>query len=127
MADVPVVSIVDDDESSRIGTMRLIRSFGLVAYAFPSAHAFLQSDKVPETSCVISDIQMPNMSGIQLHDALCARGHTIPTIFITAFPDAKARAQASVRGAVCFLNKPFDCEAMLRCLEAALKDDAKGD
>jgi FixJ family two-component response regulator len=70
---------------------------------------------------------MPNMSGIQLHDALCARGHAIPTIFITAFPDAKARAQASVRGAVCFLSKPFDGETMLRCLEVALKNDAKED
>jgi FixJ family two-component response regulator len=123
VGEAPVVIIVDDDESIRIGTMRLIRSLGFVAHAFPSAHAFLQSDKVPTTSCLISDIQMPDMSGIQLHDALCARGHEIPTIFVTAFPDAKARAQASVRGAVCFLCKPFDGEAMQRCLEAALKDD----
>ena len=118
---VPVVSIVDDDESIRIGTMRLIRALGFVAHAFPSARAFLQSDKVPETACLISDIQMPEMSGIELHDALCARGHDIPIIFITAFPDAKARAQASVRGAVCFLSKPCDGEALVRCLEAALK------
>jgi FixJ family two-component response regulator len=124
LADIPVVSIVDDDESIRIGTMRLVRSLGFVAHAFPSAHAFLQSDRVPETCCLISDVQMPEMSGIQLHDALCARGHEIPIIFITAFPDAKARAEASVRGAVCFLSKPFDGEAMLRCLEVALKDDA---
>ena len=124
LGDVPVVSIVDDDESIRIGTMRLVRSLGFVAHAFPSAHAFLQSDKLPETSCLISDIQMPEMNGIQLHDALCARGHDIPVIFITAFPDAKARAQASVCGAVCFLSKPFEGEALLRCLEAALKSDA---
>jgi FixJ family two-component response regulator len=122
--DVPVVSIVDDDESIRIGTMRLVRSLGFVAHAFPSAHAFLQSDKLPETSCLISDIQMPEMNGIQLHDALCARGHEIPIIFITAFPDAKARAQASVRGAVGFLCKPFEGEELSRCLEAALKNDA---
>jgi FixJ family two-component response regulator len=120
---VPVISIIDDDESIRIGTMRLVRSRGFVAHAFSCAHAFLQSDKLIGTSCLISDIQMPEMSGIQLHDALCARGHHIPIIFITAFPDERARAQALVRGAIGFLHKPFKGEALLCCLDAALKCD----
>src|SRR3954453_475527 len=120
---VPVVSIIDDDESIRLGTMRLVRSFGFVAYAFPSAHAFLHSDRLNETSCLISDIHMPGMSGIQLQDALRAGGQNIPVIFITAFPDDQTRAQAFVRGAVCYLNKPFDGEMLSRCIDAALEDN----
>ena len=121
---MPVISIVDDDESIRIGTTSLVRSLGFVAHAFPSARAFLHSEQLAETSCLISDIQMPEMSGIQLHDILRARGHNIPIIFITAFPDDKVRAQALVRGAVCFLSKPFDGETLSRCLDAALKNNA---
>jgi FixJ family two-component response regulator len=118
--DKPVISIVDDDESSRVGTMRLVRSLGFIAHAFPSARSFLQSAQLVETACVISDVQMPDMNGIQLHDAMRARGHDIPMIFITAFPDENVRAQALVRGAICFLSKPFDGESLLRCLDAAL-------
>lgn len=99
----------------------LVRSLGFVAHAFPSAHAFLHSKQLTETSCLISDIQMPDMSGIQLHDALRARGHTMPIIFITAFPNDEIRAQALLRGAVCFLSKPFDGEALSRCLQTALE------
>lgn len=120
MDEQTVISIVDDDESSRVGTMRLVRSGGFVAHAFPSAHSFLQSKQLAETSCVISDIQMPDMNGIQLHDVLRARGLRIPIIFITAFPDEAVRAQAVIRGAICFLSKPFDGESLLRCLDSAL-------
>lgn len=102
MQDTPVISIVDDDESIRSGTTSLVRSLGFVAHAFPSARAFLHSKQLAETSCLISDIQMPEISGIELHDILRTRGHHTPIIFITAFPDEKARAQALVRGAVCF-------------------------
>jgi FixJ family two-component response regulator len=123
LRDVPVISIVEDDEALGIGTMRLVRSFGFVAHAFPSARAFLRSEQLTETSCLISDIQMPEMSGIQLCDALRARGHNMPIIFVTAFPDDKIRAQALVRGAVCFLNKPFAGETLLRCLDTALKSN----
>jgi FixJ family two-component response regulator len=123
LPDVPVISIVDDDESIRIGTEGLVRSFGFTAHAFPSARAFLHSEQLTETSCLISDIQMPEMNGIELQDALRARGHNIPVIFVTAFPDAKVRAQALARGAICFLSKPFDGETLLRCLETALKEN----
>src|SRR4051812_5928130 len=97
---VPVISVIDDDESSRLGTLRLVRSLGFVAYAFPSGHAFLHSDQLNRTSCLISDIHMPGMNGIQLQDALRGAGQNIPVIFITAFPDDETRAQAFVRGAV---------------------------
>jgi FixJ family two-component response regulator len=123
LRDTPVISIVDDDESSRIGTASLVRSLGFVAHAFPSARSFLHSEQLTETSCLISDVQMPNMSGIQLQDVLHARGHKIPTIFVTAYPDNKVRAQAFGRGAVCFLNKPFDGETFSRCIDVALKNN----
>jgi len=122
---MPLISIVDDDQSCRFGTMRLVRALGFVAHAFPSADAFLQSAQLAETSCLISDIQMPDMSGVELHEALHARGHKIPIVFVTAFPEERVRAQASVRGAICFLSKPLDSEALLRCLDAALRDAAK--
>lgn len=117
----PVISIIDDDESSRIAVARLVRSLGFVAHAFSSARAFLNSAQLTETSCLISDIQMPEMSGIQLQDALQEHGHAIPVIFITAFPDEGIRAQALSRGAICFLTKPFDGETLMRCLDTALK------
>ena len=123
MREAPVISIIDDDESIRVGTASLLRSLGFVAHAFASARAFLDSEQLSETACLISDIQMPEMSGIELHDALRASGHDIPIIFITAFPDEKARAQAVVRGAVCFLSKPFDGATLLPCLDAALKNN----
>jgi FixJ family two-component response regulator len=124
LPDVPVISIIDDDELNRIGTASLVRSLGFVAHAFPSAGSFLHSQQLTKTSCLISDVQMPEMSGIQLQDVLHARGHNIPIIFITAYPDERVRAQAFARGAVCFLNKPFDGETLSRCLDAALKNDA---
>jgi len=121
LPDAPVISIVDDDESIRTGTMSLLRSLGFIPHAFSSATAFLNSEQLNKTACLISDIQMPGMSGIELHDTLRARGHHMPIIFITAFPNEKVRAQAAVRGVVCFLNKPFDGESLSRCIDAALK------
>jgi FixJ family two-component response regulator len=126
LRDVPVISIVDDDASMRTSIMRLVRSLGFIAYAFPTAREFLQSEQLAKTSCLISDVQMPEMSGIQLQDALRARGRDVPIIVITAFPDERVRAEALNRGAVCFLNKPFDGEALVRCLEAALDIDNSG-
>ena len=121
LPDAPVISVIDDDESTRNGTMRLVRSLGFVAHAFPSAHAFLHSKQLTKTACLISDIQMPEMSGIQLSDALRARGYDIPIIFVTAFYDDNLRAQAIDRGAICFLSKPFDGETLRRCLDSALQ------
>ena len=120
--DVPVISIVDDDESIRIGTTRLVRSRGFAACGFSSALEFLNSPQLKNTSCVITDFQMPDMNGVRLQLALREGGHTIPVIFITAFPSDKVRAEAMRAGAVCFLEKPFDNETLISCIETALKD-----
>jgi FixJ family two-component response regulator len=122
LLDAPAISVIDDDESARNGAMRLVRSLGFAAYAFPSAHAFLHSEQLTRTCCLISDVQMPQMNGFQLHDALRARGYDMPIIFVTAFYDENLRAQAMDRGAVCFLSKPFDGETLRRCLDRALHD-----
>ena len=124
LSDVPVISIIDDDDSIRNGTLRLVRSLGFNGIAFSSARAFLNSEQLIKTECLISDIHMPEISGIQLQDTLRERGHDIPIIFITAFPDEKIRAQALTQGAVCFLDKPFDGEALSRCIDSALKGNA---
>ena len=128
LRDVPVISIIDDDESIRSGTLRLVRSLGFIGHTFSSGHAFLNSEQLIKTTCLISDIHMPEMSGIQLQDALRVRGYDIPIIFITAFPDDKIRSQAVAQGAVCILDKPFEGEALSRCIDSALKDNiGKGD
>src|SRR5262249_29645205 len=125
MANLPearVISVVDDDEAARNGTVRLVRSLGFVAHAFPSAHAFLRSEQLAKTSCLISDIQMQQMNGVQLHDTLRARGYDIPIIFMTAFYDEVLRAKALDRGAICVLSKPFTGETLSGWLRRALKD-----
>jgi FixJ family two-component response regulator len=119
--EVPAISIIDDDESVRAATESLIRSLGYVAYTFASAEEFLQSPRMGDTSCLISDVQMPNMSGLDLQDHLAAHGYRTPMIFITAFPDAASKARALKAGAVCFLNKPFNEKTLLRCLAEALQ------
>jgi FixJ family two-component response regulator len=122
LPEAPVISIIDDDQSMRSGIVRLVRSLGFAAYAFPSAQAFLDSRQLAKTSCLISDVHMPEMSGIQLHDALRARGCNVPIIFVTAFYDETMRAQAMERGAICFLSKPFDGETLRHCLDSALQN-----
>jgi FixJ family two-component response regulator len=117
-----VISVIDDSEAARNGTVRLVRSLGFVAHAFPSAYAFLHSEHLIKTSCLISDIQMPHMNGIQLHDALRARGYDMPIIFVTAFYNDEIRVEALDRGAICVLSKPLDGEMLSRCLNRALQD-----
>ena len=125
MREASVISIVDDDEWSRIGTTKLVRSFGFAAHDFPSAHALLNSPLLARTACVISDIQMPALSGLQLLDELRTRGHNMPIIFVTAFFNERVRTQALLRGAICVLTKPFDGETLELCLAAALKGNGK--
>jgi FixJ family two-component response regulator len=97
-----------------------VRSMDLVAYTFASCRDFLESPHLLQTSCIITDVQMPEMSGVALQEALKARGLTIPMIFITAYPDDKIRRQALDAGAVCFLNKPFQGASIIECIERAL-------
>ncbi len=120
MSKIPAISIIDDDGSVRAATSDLVRSLGYTVNAFASAEEFLLSSELNGTSCVITDVQMPNMSGVELQAHLIARGHRMPFIFITAFPTESARATALKAGALCFLTKPFDADALIQCLDAAL-------
>ena len=115
-----MISIVDDDESMRESTKGLVRSLGYQAAAFASAEEFLQSERVDDTSCLIADVQMPGLSGIDLQSWLIARGVRMPTIFITAFPEEATRLRAMRAGAVGYLAKPFSEESLLKCLDTAL-------
>ena len=116
----PVVSIIDDDASLRAATDNLLRSLGYTVYTFVSAEEFLRSAHFNDTSCVIADVQMPGMSGVDLQAQLLTRGHSVPFIFMTAFPEEAIRARAMKSGAICFLTKPFDRLTLTRCLDTAL-------
>jgi FixJ family two-component response regulator len=115
------VAIVDDDEAVRIALDGLLRSAGLTARAFESAEEFINSGQQHHTECLISDIRMPGMSGLELQAKLNAEGCRIPIVFITAHGDAKMRMQALRAGAVEFLAKPFDDEVLLESVRAALE------
>jgi FixJ family two-component response regulator len=118
---VPVISIVDDDESVREATKGLVRSLGYVAATFVSAEEFLQSDSVRDTSCLISDVQMSGLSGVDLQGRLNAAGHHVPIIFITAFPEERIRSRVLKAGACGFLTKPFSDDSLIEYLDTALK------
>jgi FixJ family two-component response regulator len=119
MRNMPLISIVDDDESIRESTEGLVRSLGYRAATFASAEEFLQSDSVDNTSCLITDMQMPGLSGIDLQRGLIARGVEMPTIFITAFPEEGTRLRALTAGAFGYLGKPFSEESLIKCLDKA--------
>jgi len=116
----PVVSIVDDDASVRAATDRLVRSLGYVSCAFASAEEFLQSPQLADTCCLIADVQMPGMSGVELQERLIADGRRMPTILVTAFPEQHTRTRALAAGALCFLTKPIDAPTLIKYLGAAL-------
>lgn len=116
----PVISVVDDDASIRVATDSLLRARGYTVSTFPSAAEFLRSSQLDETSCVITDVRMPDMSGVELQTVVRNQGRSTPFIFITAFPEESARLRALHDGAVCFLSKPFDAPTLIRCVEAAL-------
>jgi FixJ family two-component response regulator len=122
----PLIAIIDDDESVRVTTDSLVRSLGYVVRTFASAEEFLRSECVDDFVCVVTDVQMPGMSGVQLQDHLRAQGSRVPFIFFTAFPDEKTRAQALAAGAICYLTKPFDGAGLIRCFDAALKTHEGG-
>jgi FixJ family two-component response regulator len=116
-----LISIVDDDSDVRGAIESLVMSHGFRACTFLSAESFLQSPLIAETSCLISDIQMPGLSGVELQDRLAELGLSIPTIFITAYPDDAVRTRVLNAGAACFLHKPFDAQSLLQCIDNALK------
>ena len=96
----------------------------LAACSFASCRGFLESPQLVDTSCIIADVQMPGMTGLELQRVLKAQGATVPFIFITAYPNAKSREQAINAGAVCFLEKPFQGAAIIEWIERALKRDS---
>jgi FixJ family two-component response regulator len=121
LARLRVISIIDDDASVRESTARLVRSLGFGAAVFSSAEEYLHSDRVADSSCLITDLHMRGMSGADLQDRLIADGRRTPIIFMTAHFEEKARAHALDAGAFGFLRKPFDDESLIACLDQALK------
>jgi FixJ family two-component response regulator len=117
---VPVISIIDDDASIRVATNRLIRSLGYVAHTFASAEEFLAAPEANQTSCMIVDVQMPGMSGIELQGLLLAQGRRMPIIFITAFPEPRIRDCVMAKGALAFLEKPFDGSKLVSLIRDAM-------
>jgi FixJ family two-component response regulator len=117
-----MVAIVDDDELMRSALQGMLKSVGLPSQAFASAEEFLRSGQPQQTACLIADIRMPGMSGLELQAKLNAQHYRIPTIFITAHGDTKMRMQALRAGAVEFLAKPFDDEVLIESVRAALAD-----
>jgi len=118
-----LISLVDDDESIRRTTTLLIQSFGFQATAFESAESFLKSGQLHQTSCLIVDVQMPGMNGLQLQRHLAASGFKLPIIFITAYDNNESRQQAMQAGAVAFLSKPFNDKNLLETIRTTLLDD----
>ena len=120
MSAAPLISIVDDDDSLRNSLNNLIRSVGFRAQGFPSAEAFLNSSELHDTACLILDVRMPGMSGLDLQRQLVATNSPIPIVFITSHGDDDAQARALEAGAVAFLYKPFREEALLKAIDSAL-------
>jgi FixJ family two-component response regulator len=118
-----LVSVVEDDQFFRESMSRLMRSFGYTVEVFPSAADFLGSPRLVETACLIADINMPAMTGVELYKHLFDAGHAIPTILVTAYPNDVDRARALDDGVVCYLRKPVDEQHLIRCLHAALTSD----
>ena len=118
-----LVSVVEDDLFFRDSMRRLMRSLGYAVETFASAADFLASPRLRETACLISDVQMPVMSGLELFRSLIDVGHTIPTILITAYPNDTERNRALDDGVVCYLSKPLDETHLKRCLSEILGTD----
>jgi FixJ family two-component response regulator len=120
MAKNVLISVVEDDEPFRESMRTLVTALGYAVEAFPSAANFLESPLLGETTCLVTDVQMPGMTGVELHRHLVDKGYAIPTILLTAYPDEAARKRALKDGVVCYLRKPVDDDQLERCLRSAL-------
>ena len=125
MSTLSVISVIDDDASVRAATNNLLTSHGYMVHTFASADDFLQSARLDDSLCIIADVQMPTMSGLDLLTHMRIQGNDAPFIFITAFPDESVRARAMKAGAICFLAKPFAGPVLINCIETALSRQRK--
>jgi FixJ family two-component response regulator len=116
-----LISIVDDDQDFRFSLADLMEAIGFMVETFPSAEEFLASPNIRRTSCLIADVHMQSMTGTELHCRLVERGYAIPTILVTAHPDEGMRARSLNQGVICYLGKPLDEEALLKCVRSALR------
>jgi FixJ family two-component response regulator len=121
MPERTLISIIEDDQPFRESMRKLMTALGYTVEAFPSAADFLASPLLPETVCLVTDVQMPGMTGVELHRHLIDAGYAIPTILVTAYPDEAVRNRALKNGVVCYLSKPVDDEHLERCLRSALE------
>lgn len=120
------VAVVDDDDSGREATKHLLRLLGYATASFASAEDFLRSGRVCDTGCLIADVHLPGMSGVELQSRLILDGHRMPIIFVTAFPNEATRARVLKDGALCYLSKPFKEESLIACLDQALERSRQG-
>lgn len=123
MSEARTISIIDDDESVRSSIEDLVSSLGYIAHVFESAEEFLKSPDPDATACLITDLQMPGMSGQDLQRRLLAEGRHVPLIFITAFPENHIRESVLAKGALAFLEKPFDCGQLVALIRHAMTSD----
>ena len=116
----PQISVIDDDQSFRDSMRRLLKSLNYAVAVFPSAAEFLASPKFAATACLVADVHMPAMTGIELYQHLIERGHAIPTILITAYPDDGVQERVLTLGVECYLRKPLVEAILIDCLRSAL-------
>ena len=126
MSTLSVISVIDDDASVRAAINNLLSSHGYLVHTFASAEEFLQSTHLHDTSCVVADVQMPAMSGLDLLTHVRAQGYNVPFVFITAFPEESVRARVLKAGAIAFLAKPFAGPTLINCLATALEGHRGG-
>ena len=124
MSNGPLIAIVDDDESIRDTTKDLLESAGFSAAVFGHAASFLKSRRLSRVLCLIADMRMPKMTGLELHQHLVASNRAIPTILMTAYPDERSRTQAIKANLVCYLIKPFAADELLACVRRAVHGHA---
>lgn len=122
MSGASLIAVVDDDASAREAVASLVRSFGFLAAEFESAAAFLASDRLSRTACLIADVRMPGMTGPELYGHLVASGAPIPTVLVTAYAQEADRARALKSGIRCYLAKPLDPDELLACIRSAIAD-----
>jgi FixJ family two-component response regulator len=118
-----LISIVEDDQLFRESMRKLMTVLGYTVESFPSAAHFLESPLLAETACLVADVHMPGITGLELHRQLVDAGHAIPTILVTAYPNEIVRSRAFKDGVICYLSKPVDDDHLERCLRAALRSN----